>query len=145
MHFIGQITLRKFSKGAGKRGFRRNLRPPLPTTDTAQWLVDAKTINESAGGGSAEHRLGDKGARQATPILLRTPSAAGRIRDEGFEADHIEKGDEPTEQLGHRLDFFAQPWQQGALNVSPTRPHGVKRISHHVTTIRLIQIAMIAK
>src|ERR1019366_3051009 len=41
-----------------------------------------------------------------------------------------ENGDEPPEQFGHRLDFLTHPRKQGALDMIPTRPHGVERIGH---------------
>src|ERR1019366_2858992 len=130
MHPVGQIALRELHEGAGKRGLGRNLCASFPTTDAAQRFVGAKAIDESAGGGNAEHGLGDEGARQAASILGRPAGSSRRLGNEGLEADHIENGDEPPEQFGHRLDFLTHPRKQGGLDMIPTRPHGVERIDH---------------
>src|ERR1019366_6955008 len=130
MHPVGQIALRELHEGAGKRGLGRNLCASFPTTDAAQRFVGAKAIDESAGGGNAEHGLGDEGARQAASILGRPAGSSRRLGNEGLEADHIENGDEPPEQFGHRLDFLTHTRKQGALDMIPTRPHGVERIGH---------------
>jgi len=130
MHPVGQIALRELREGAGKRGLGRNLCASFPTTDAAQRFVGAKAIDESAGGGNAEHGLGDEGARQAASILGRPAGSSRRLGNEGLEADHIENGDEPPKQFGHRLDFLTHPRKQGALDMIPTRPHGVDRIDH---------------
>ena len=85
---------------------------------------------ESTGGGKAERGLCDEGARQAASILGRPARSSRRLGNEGLDADHIENGDEPHEQLRHRLDFLAHPRKRGALDMIPTRPHGVERIGH---------------
>src|ERR1019366_133944 len=130
MHPVGQIALRELHKGEGKRGLGRNLCASFPTTDAAQRFVGAKAIDESAGGGNAEHGLGEEGARQAASILGRPAGSSRRLGNEGLEADHIENGDEPPEQFGHRLDFLPHPRKQGGLDMISTRPHGVARIDH---------------
>src|SRR5271167_3586927 len=56
VHLAGQITLRERREGAGKRGFRRNLRASLPPKDPAQRLIDVKTLDEVAGGQAAPWR-----------------------------------------------------------------------------------------
>jgi hypothetical protein len=76
-----------------------------------------------------------EGARQATSILGRPASSSRRLEYEGLEADDIENGDEPPEQLGHRIDFLTQPRKQGALDMIPARPHGVERIGQPVNRV----------
>src|SRR5271163_4738653 len=71
------------------------------------------------------------------PILGRASGAAGRLRHKGFEADHVEGGDEATERFGDRVDFLAQPRKQRALDVVPARLHGVERIVCHARCLRI--------
>jgi hypothetical protein len=98
MHFLGQIALRALREGAGKGGFGRNLCASFPTTGAAQRFVSAEPIDENAGVRNAEH--GDEGACQAA-------SFSRRVGNKGLEADHIENGNEPPKQPGHRLEFLA--------------------------------------
>src|SRR5208283_3294050 len=42
----------------GKRGFGRNLRASLPAEDATQGLVDVEALDQGAGGGNAQDRLG---------------------------------------------------------------------------------------
>ena len=74
--------------------------------------------------------LGDKGPGQRAPIFGRPTGSSGRLGIEGFQADHIENGDEAPERLGHRVDFLTHPGKQKALDVAPARPHQFERIGH---------------
>jgi len=130
VHLAGQIALREVREGAGKRGFGGNLRASLPPQDPAQRLIDAKALDEAAGGGKAKQRLGDKGPGQRPPIFGRPTGSSGRLGNEGFQADHIENGDEPPERLGQRVDFLTHPGKQKALDVVPAREHRFERIGH---------------
>ena len=109
VHLVGQIALRELREGAGKRGFRGHLRASLPTEDATQRLVDVKTLDQSVGGGNAQHRLGDEGPGKGAPILGRPAGASGRFGNEGFEADHVESRDQAPERFGHRVNFLAKP------------------------------------
>ena len=118
VHFVGQIAMRELREGARERGFRGHLRASLPTEDTPQRLVDGEAFDQSGRGGNAQHRLGDEGPGEGAPILGRAAGAAWWIRNESFEADHIECRDETPERLGQRIDLLAQPRKQGALDMT---------------------------
>ena len=75
----GQIALRELREGAGKRGFRRDLRASLPTEDAPQRLVDVETFDQGLGGGNSQHRLGDEGPGEGAAILGRAAGASGRL------------------------------------------------------------------
>jgi hypothetical protein len=51
-----------------------------------QRLIDGKALDDGAGGGNAEHGLGDEGARQAAAILARPAGPSRWLGNEGFEA-----------------------------------------------------------
>jgi hypothetical protein len=102
-----------------------------PTEDAAQRLVDGEALDQGVGSGNAQHRLGDEGPGEGAAILGRASGAARRLRHKGFEADHVEGGDETPERFGDRVDFLAQPRKQRALDVVPARHHGVERIVCH--------------
>jgi len=87
--------------------------------------IDGEALDQSGGGGNAQHHLGDEGSGEGAPILGRAAGAAWWFRNEGFEADHIEGRDKLPERLGHRVDFLAQPRKQGALDMAPAGFHGV--------------------
>ena len=96
-----------------------------------QRLVDGEALDQGGGGGNAQHRLGDEGSGEGAPILGRAAGAARRLRNEGFEADHIERRDETPERLCHRIDFLAQPREKGTLDINPAGLHGVEGIIGH--------------
>ena len=71
-------------------------------------FVDGEALDQGVGSGNAQHRLGDEGPGEGAAILGRASGAAGRLRHKGFEADHVEGGDETPERYGDRVDFLAQ-------------------------------------
>jgi hypothetical protein len=100
-------------------------------SDLSTWRLD-----QSAGGGNAQDRLGDEGPGEGAPILRRAADATGRLGNEGLEADHVEGRDDTPERFGDRLDLLAQPRKQRALNVVPAGLHGVERIVAHANCCR---------
>jgi len=132
VHPARQIALRELVEGAGKGGFVRNLRTPLPPADSAQRLVGLQAFDQGAGGWNAEQSLGDEASGQGAAILGWAARASRRLWNEGLETDHVEDGDEPAELFGHRLDFLAKPREKRGLYVIPARPHGVERIVSHL-------------
>jgi hypothetical protein len=105
-----------------------HLRASFPTTDAAERLVDGQAFDEGAGGGYAEHDLADESPGERAPILGRTTGTAGGRGNEGLQADSVENDDEASQHFSQRVDFLAQPWEQGRLNVVPARPHGDERV-----------------
>ena len=107
------------------------MRASLPTENVTQRLIDGEALDQSGGGGNAQHGLGDEGSGEGAAILGRPTGASGRFGNEGFEADHIEGRDELPERFGHRVDFLAQPRKQRALDMVPAGFHGVEGIVGH--------------
>src|SRR5208283_992093 len=132
VHPARQIALRELVESAGKGGFVRNLRTPLPPADSAQRLVGLQAFDQGAGGWNAEQSLGDEASGQGAAILGWAARASRRLWNEGLETDHVEDGDEPAELFVHRLDFLAKPREKRGLYVIPARPYGVERIVSHV-------------
>jgi hypothetical protein len=60
----------------------------------------------------------------------------GRLGNEGFEADHVERGDETTQRFGDRIVVLTHPSEQMALQialeVAPARLYRVERVVSHV-------------
>ena len=98
----GQRAAREFGERPGKRGFGRNLRASLPAEDATQGLVDGEALDQGAGGGNAKDRLGHESSGEGATVLGRPARPPGRLGNEGFEADHVERGDETTQRFGDR-------------------------------------------
>ena len=68
---VWQRAAREFGERPGKRGFGRNSRASLPAEDATQGLVDVEALDQGAGGGNAQDRLGHEssgeGATSTTP------------------------------------------------------------------------------
>ena len=56
----------------------------------------------------------------------------GRLGNEGFEADHVERSDETTQRFGDRVDILTHRREQKALDVAPASLHRVERVVCHV-------------
>ena len=74
--------------------------------DAAQGLVDVEALDQGAGGGNAQDRLGHESSREGATVLGRPARPPGRVGNEGFEADHVERGDETTQRFGDRVDIL---------------------------------------
>ncbi len=93
---VWQLAARELGERPGKRGFGRNLRASLPAEDAAQGLVDVEALDQGAGGGNAQDRLGHESSGEGATVLGRPARRPGRVGNEGFEADYVEGGDETT-------------------------------------------------
>ena len=87
----------------GKRGLGRNLRASLPAEDATQRLVDGEALDQGAGGGNAQDRLGHESSGEGATVFGRPTRPPGRVGHEGFETDHVERGDETTQRFGDRI------------------------------------------
>ena len=132
MDLVWRLAAREFGERPGKRGFGRNLRASLPAEDAAQGLVDAEALDQGAGGGNAQHRLGHESSGEGATILRRPSRRTGRVGNEGFEADDVEGGDETTQRFVDRIDIFTHRREQIALDVAPAPLHLVERVVSHV-------------
>ena len=74
--------------------------------DAAQGLVDVEALDQGAGGGNAQDRLGHESSREGATVLGRPARRPGRVGNEGFEADHVEGSDETTQRFGDRVDIL---------------------------------------
>ena len=70
--------------------------------DATQGLVDGEALDQGAGGGNAQDRLGHESSSEGATVLGR-PAWPGRLGNEGFEADHVERGDDTTQRFGDRI------------------------------------------
>jgi hypothetical protein len=129
---VWQRAAREFGERPGKRGFGRNLRASLPAEDATQGLVDVEALDQGAGGGNAQDRLGHESSGEGATVLGRPARSPGRLGNEGFEADHVERGDETTQRFGDRIVVLAHPREQKALDVAPASLHRVERVVRHV-------------
>lgn len=129
---VWQRAAREFGERPGKRGFGRNLRASLPAEDATQGLVDVEALDQGAGGGNAQDRLGHESSGEGATVLGRPARPPGRLGNEGFEADHVEGGDETTQRFGDRIVVLAHPREQKALDVAPASLHRVERVVGHV-------------
>ena len=129
---VWQRAAREFGERPGKRGFGRNLRASLPAEDATQGLVDVEALDQRAGGGNAQDRLGHESSGEGATVLGRPARPPGRLGNEGFEADHVEGGDETTQRFGDRIVVLAHPREQKALDVAPASLHRVERVVRHV-------------
>ena len=93
---VWQRAAREFGERPGKRGFGRNLRASLPAEDATQGLIDVEALDQGTGGGNAQDRLGHESSGEGATVLGRPARPPGRLGNEGFEADHVERGDETT-------------------------------------------------
>ena len=129
---VWQRAAREFGERPGKRGFGRNLRASLPAEDATQGLVDVEALDQGAGGGNAQDRLGHESSGEGATVLGRPARPPGRLRNERFEADHVERGDETAQRFGDRIVVLAHPREQKALDVAPASLHRVERVVCHV-------------
>lgn len=129
---VWQLAARELGERPGKRGFGRNLRASLPAEDATQGLVDVEALDQGAGGGNAQDRLGDESSSEGATVLGRPAWPPGRLGNEGFEADHVERGDDTTQRFGDRIVVLAHPGEQKALDVAPASLHRVERVVRHV-------------
>ena len=96
---VWQRALREFGERPGKRGLGRNLRASLPAEDATQRPVDGEALDQGAGGGNAQDRLGHESSCEGATVFGRPARPPGRVGHEGFETDHVERGDEMTQRL----------------------------------------------
>ena len=129
---VWQRAAREFGERPGKRGFGRHLRASLPAEDATQGLVDVEALDQGAGGGNAQDRLGHESSGEGAAVLGRPARPPGRLRNERFEADHVERGDETAQRFGDRIVVLAHPREQKALDVAPASLHRVERVVCHV-------------
>jgi len=100
--------------------------------DAPQGLVDVEALDQRAGGGNAQDRFGDESPGEGATVLGRPARPSGRVRNEGFEADHVERGDETPERFGDWIVVLAHPREQIALNVAPASLHRVEMVVSHI-------------
>jgi hypothetical protein len=129
---VWQLAAREFGERPGKRGFGWDLRAPLPAEDATQGLVDVEALDEGAGGGNAQDCLGHESSGEGATVLGRPARRAGRVGNEGFEADDVEGGDETTQRFGDRTDILTHRREQIALDVAPASLHRVERVVRHI-------------
>ncbi len=133
---VRQLALREFGERPGKRGLGRNLRASLPAEDATQRPVDGEALDQGAGDGNAQDRLGHESSGEGATVLGRPTRSPGRFGNEGFEADHVERGDEMTQRFGDRIVVLTHPREQMALqialDVAPARLYRVERVVSHV-------------
>ena len=106
---VWQLAARELGERPGKCGFGRNLRASLPAEDATQGLVDVEALDQGAGGGNAQDRLGHESSGEGATVLGRPAWPPGRLGNEGFEADHVERGDDTTQRFGDRIVVLAHP------------------------------------
>jgi hypothetical protein len=68
-------------------------------------------------------------------VLGRPARPNGRLGNEGFEADHVERGDETAQRFGDRIVRASKG--QKALDVAPASLHRVERVVCHANSARL--------
>ena len=129
---VWQLAAREFGERPGKGGLGGDLRAALPAENATQGLVSAEAFDQGAGGGNAQDRFGDESPGEGATVLGRPARPSGRVRNEGFEADHVERGDETPERFGDWIVVLAHPREQIALNVAPASLHRVERVVIHV-------------
>jgi len=93
---VWQLSAREFRERPGERGFGGDLRASLPAEDATQGLVDVEALDQGAGGGNAQDGLGHKSSGKSATVFGRPARRSGRVGNEGFEADYVERGDETT-------------------------------------------------
>src|SRR5208337_3070606 len=59
-----------------------------------------------------QDRLGHESSGEGATVLGRPARPPGRLGNEGFEADHVERGDETTQRFGDRIVVLAHPREQ---------------------------------
>ena len=85
---VWQLALREFGERPGKGGLGRNLRASLPAEDATQRPVDGEALDQGAGGGNAQDRLGHESSGEgatvfgagAAPWAARARRLRGRSR-----------------------------------------------------------------
>ena len=132
MDLVWQLAAREFGECPGKRGFGRDLRAALPAEDATQGLIDIEALDQGAGGGNAQDRLGHESSGKGATVLGRPAWPPGRVGNEGFEADHVERGDETTQRFGDGIDILTHRREQIALDVAPAPLHRVEMVIGHV-------------
>ncbi|HXZ16786.1 MAG TPA: hypothetical protein VEH77_12575 [Roseiarcus sp.] len=99
--------------------------------DAAQGLVDVEALEQGAGAGNAQDRLGHESSREGATVLGRPARRSGRVGNEGFEADYVEGGDETTQRFGDGIDILTYRREQITLDVAPAPLHRVERVVSH--------------
>jgi hypothetical protein len=70
-------------------------------------LANVGALDQGAGGGNAQDRLGHESSGEGATVLGRPARPPGRLGNEGFEADHVERGDETAQRFGDRIVVLA--------------------------------------
>ena len=134
MHLIGQFARGKFGKGAREGGFAGDVAGALPAADAAQRFVDGHSLDHRCRGRQPQYRLGDESPRQGAAILgLAAASVARWPRHVGLQPDRVEHDDQVLQGSGDRVEFLAQPGEQGALDVPPSGEYVIDATSHATT------------
>ena len=119
------------SANARETWLRKELARVVPSRGCDAGLVDVEALDQGAGGGNAQDRLGHESSGRARRSW-RPAWPPGGLGNEGFEADHIERGDDTTQRFGDRIVVLAHPREQKALDVAPASLHRVERLVRHV-------------
>ena len=98
---VRQRAAREFGERPGKRRFLRKALASVSSQaeDATQGLVDVEALDQGAGGGNAQDRLGHESSGEGAAVLGRPARPPGRLRNERFEADHVERGDRTAQTL----------------------------------------------
>jgi hypothetical protein len=83
--------------------------PRSKAEDATQGLVDVEALDQGAGGGNAQDRLGHESSGEGATVLGGPARPLGRLGNEGFEADHVERGDETAQRFGDRIVVLGHP------------------------------------
>jgi hypothetical protein len=80
--------------------------------------------------------LAHESSGEGATVLGRPAGPPGRLGNEGFKADHVERGDETTQRFDDRIVVLTHPREQMplqiALEVAPARLYRVERVVRHV-------------
>ena len=84
------------------------MRASLPAEDATQRLVYVEALYQSASGENAQDRLSHESSSENEAVLERPTRPPRRLRNERFETDHVERGDETAQRFGDRIVVLTQ-------------------------------------
>ncbi len=119
MRALRQPGSGKFRKGTRERRFARQLLPHRKTADALQRAIYDQPFNQPGGRRYSQHGLGNKGARQHSPIMLGSPASTPSRTHKLFDT-HPFQGMHYLHQFWHqRAQLGSQFGNQFVLNDAP--------------------------
>ena len=115
MYKLRQLHLGKFGKSPRECRFVGQALASLPAANEPQLLIACQPVQQISGLGKVIDRFGYKCRCDGIAILCRSSVPAATRRDESFQRDHLQRGDQTFGGIAQRSRLCFQQTKQFAL------------------------------